>query len=97
MSRAECRALVERRNPVLAVSRQCRLLSVSRSSIYRLPAEISDDLRRECPSNRRKNLAKVIGMTFTADLCASELPHIARICCGGLLIGLQCRSYGAGE
>jgi hypothetical protein len=45
MSRAERCALVERENPVLAVSQQCRLLAVSRSSIYRLPAEISDEDR----------------------------------------------------
>jgi putative transposase len=45
MSRAERRARVERKNPVLAVSRQCRLLAVSRSSIYRLPAEVSDEDR----------------------------------------------------
>ncbi len=42
MSRAERRAQVERDNPVLPVSQQCRLLAVSRCSIYRLPAEVSD-------------------------------------------------------
>jgi putative transposase len=41
MSGAERRALVEREAPALPVSRQCRLLSVSRSSVYRRPAEIS--------------------------------------------------------
>jgi hypothetical protein len=34
MSRAERRALVERENPTLPVSQQCRLLAVSRSSTY---------------------------------------------------------------
>jgi putative transposase len=43
MSRAERRALVERKAPVLPVSRQCRLLAVSRSSVYRQPAEISQE------------------------------------------------------
>jgi putative transposase len=43
MSRADRRALVEREAPVLPVSRQCRLLSVSRASIYRQPAAISED------------------------------------------------------
>ena len=43
MSRAERRALVEREAPALPVSRQCRLLSVSRSSVYRRPAEISEE------------------------------------------------------
>ncbi len=34
MSRAERRALVRRAHPELSVSRQCRLLSVGRSSLY---------------------------------------------------------------
>jgi len=42
MSRAERRALVERKAPALPVSRQCRLLSVSRASVYRRPAAISE-------------------------------------------------------
>src|SRR6266404_601604 len=42
MSRAERRALVERADPALPVSRQCRLLAVSRSSVYRQPAEVSE-------------------------------------------------------
>jgi putative transposase len=41
MSGAKRLALVEREAPALPVSRQCRLLSVSRSSVYRRPAEIS--------------------------------------------------------
>ena len=41
MSRAERRALVEREAPALPVSRQCRLLAVSRASVYRRPTEIS--------------------------------------------------------
>jgi putative transposase len=41
MSRAERRALVERGAPALPISRQCRLLSVARASVYRRPAEIS--------------------------------------------------------
>ena len=41
MSRAERRALVERENAVLPVSQQCRLLAVSRSAVYRKPAEVS--------------------------------------------------------
>jgi hypothetical protein len=40
MSRAERRALVERESPALPVSQQCRLLAISRSSIYRKPAEV---------------------------------------------------------
>jgi len=41
MSRAERRAMVERADPVLPVSQQCRLLAVSRSAVYRKPAEVN--------------------------------------------------------
>jgi putative transposase len=41
MSRAQRRAMVERGNPVLPISQQCRLLAVPRSSVYRKPAEVS--------------------------------------------------------
>ena len=43
MSRAERCALVQREAPALPISRQCRLLSVSRASVYRRPAEISEE------------------------------------------------------
>ena len=43
MSRVERRALVEREASVLPVSRQCRLLTVSRASVYRRPATISEE------------------------------------------------------
>src|SRR6516165_12153970 len=37
--------MVERVNPALAISQQCRLLAVSRSSVYRKPAEVgAEDL-----------------------------------------------------
>jgi len=41
MSQAERRAMVERVSPALPIARQCRLLAVSRSAIYREPAEVS--------------------------------------------------------
>jgi putative transposase len=41
MSRAERRALVERENAALPISQQCRLLAVSRSSVYRQMTEVS--------------------------------------------------------
>src|SRR5437868_8206110 len=41
MSRAQRRAMIERANPVLPVSQQCRLLAVSRAAVYRKPAELS--------------------------------------------------------
>jgi putative transposase len=43
MSRAQRRAVVERENPVLPVFQQCRLLAMSRSAVYRKPAEVSAD------------------------------------------------------
>jgi len=42
MSRAQRRALVEREDAALPVSQQCRLLAVSRSSVYRPPAEVGE-------------------------------------------------------
>jgi putative transposase len=45
MSRAERRALVERPDPALPISQQCRLLAVSRSSVYRRPAEVGEQDR----------------------------------------------------
>jgi putative transposase len=33
--------MVERENPVLPISQQCRLLAVSRAAVYRQPAEVS--------------------------------------------------------
>ena len=39
--RAEWRAMVERDNRGLPISQQCRLLAVSRSAVYRRPAEVS--------------------------------------------------------
>jgi putative transposase len=45
MSRAERRALIEREDPTLPVMQQCRLLAVSRSSVYRRPAEVSKEDR----------------------------------------------------
>src|SRR5258705_7729596 len=42
MSRAERRALVEREHPPLPISQQCRLLAISRSAVYRRPAEVGE-------------------------------------------------------
>ena len=38
LSRAERRAMVERMNPALPISQQCRFLALPRSSVYRKPA-----------------------------------------------------------
>jgi putative transposase len=42
MSRAERLALVERERRALPISRQCRLLAISRSAVYRRPAEVGE-------------------------------------------------------
>jgi putative transposase len=42
MSRVERRSLVEREAPALPVSRQCRLLAVSRAWVYRQLAAVSE-------------------------------------------------------
>jgi len=58
MSRAERRALLERENPALPMSRQCRLLAVSRSSVYRRPAEVSAEDRAVMTLIDRQYLAR---------------------------------------
>ena len=58
MSRAERRALVERESPALPVSQQCRLLAISRSSIYRKPAEVSEEDRAIMALIDRQYLAR---------------------------------------
>ena len=58
MSRAERRSLVERENRTLPVSKQCRLLAVSRSSVYRRPAEVSEEDRAIMALIDRQYLAR---------------------------------------
>jgi putative transposase len=58
MSRAERRALVEREDPVLPISQQCRLLAVSRASVYRRPAEVSEEDRTIMALIDRQYLAR---------------------------------------
>src|SRR3984893_13406579 len=58
MSRADRRALVEREDPALPISQQCRLLAVSRSSIYRKPAEVSEQDRAIMALIDRQYLAR---------------------------------------
>jgi putative transposase len=45
MSRAARRVLVDRANSSLPVLQQCRLLAVSHASVYRRPAEVSEQDR----------------------------------------------------
>jgi putative transposase len=58
MSRAERRSLVERENRTLPVSKQCQLLAVSRSSVYRRPAEVSEEDRAIMALIDRQYLAR---------------------------------------
>ena len=58
MSRAERRALVERTAPALPVSQQCRLLAVSRSSVYRQPTEVGEEDRTIMALIDRQYLAR---------------------------------------
>jgi putative transposase len=58
MSRAKRCALVEREDAALPVSLQCRLLAVSRSSIYRRPSEASDADRTMMALIDRQYLAR---------------------------------------
>src|SRR6516165_8703010 len=58
MSRAERRALIEREDPALPIFQQCRLLAVSRSSVYRRPAEVSKEDRAIMALIDRQYLAR---------------------------------------
>ena len=58
MSRAQRCALVEREDTALPVSQQCRLLAVSRSSIYRRPPGASDGDRTMMALIDRQYLAR---------------------------------------
>src|SRR6266852_3674311 len=58
MSRAERRALVEREDRALPVTQHCRLLAISRSSIYWKPAEVSEEDRALMALIDRQYLAR---------------------------------------
>src|SRR3974390_2372376 len=58
MSRDESRALIEREDPALPIFQQCRLLAVSRSSVYRGPAEVSEEDRAIMALIDRQYLAR---------------------------------------
>src|ERR1700724_350751 len=58
MSRAKRRAMVERADPTLSLSQQCRLLAVSRASVYRRPPEVSEQDRTIVALIDRQYLAR---------------------------------------
>src|ERR1700682_4261937 len=73
MSGAERRALVEREDPALPVSQQCRLSAGSRASVYRRPAEVSDEDRAIMALIDRQYLARpYYGSRRTAAWLATQ-------------------------
>jgi putative transposase len=79
MSRAERRAMVERVNPVLPVSRQCQLLAVSRSAVYRKPAEVSaEDLAIMALIDRQYLARPYYGSRRMAAWLATQGPVVNR-------------------
>jgi transposase-like protein len=63
MSRAERHTLVEREAPAPPVSRQCRLLSVSRASVYHRPVPVSEeDCTIMALLDRHRALAGIAGL-----------------------------------
>ena len=79
MSRAERRAMVERVNPVLPVSQQCRLLAVSRAAVYRKPAEVSaEDLAIMTLIDRQYLARPYYGSRRMAAWLATQGPVVNR-------------------
>lgn len=70
VSREKRRGMIEPGHPKLSLSRQCRLLRVSRSSVYHRPkGESAEKLASVEPWNRRGDFAGVI----------EELPAVAAV------------------
>src|ERR1700745_181677 len=79
LSRAERRAIVERRNPALSTSQQCRLLALPRSSVYRKPAEVSaPDLAIMALIDRHYLARPYYGSRRMAAWLATQGHHINR-------------------
>ena len=79
MSRAHRRALVEREDPALPVLQQCRLLAVSRASVYRRLAEVGDEDRAIMALIDRQYLARpYYGSRRMAAWLATQGPPINR-------------------
>src|SRR3984893_11042945 len=79
MSRAQRRALVEREDPALPVLQQCRLLAVSRASVYRRLAEGSDEDRAIMALIDRQHLARLYyASRRMASWLATQGPPINR-------------------
>jgi putative transposase len=71
--------MVERVNPMLPISQQCRLLAVSRSSIYRDPAEASaEDLAIIALIDRHYLARPYYGSRRMAAWLATQGHHVNR-------------------
>ena len=78
LSRAERRAMVERINPALPISQQCRLLVLPRSSVYRKPAEVSAEDLAIMALIDRHYLARPYGSRRMAAWLATQGHHVNR-------------------
>src|SRR6266404_7324932 len=79
MSRAERLALIDRHDPALPVTRQSGLMTVSRSSVYRRLAEVSDEDRAIMALIDRQYLARpYYGSRRMAAWLATQGPPINR-------------------
>src|SRR5215831_11231946 len=79
LSRAEQRAMVERMNPTLPISQQCRLLALPRSSVYRKPAEVSaEDLAIMALIDRHYLARPYYGSRRMAVWLATQGHHVNR-------------------
>src|SRR5438477_5522315 len=71
--------MVERMNPALPISRQCRLLAVPRSSVYRKPAEVSaEDLAIMALIDRHYLARPYYGSRRMAAWLATQGHHVNR-------------------
>src|SRR5262245_56414122 len=71
--------MVERMNPALPISQQCRLLALPRSSVYRKPAEVSaEDLAIMALIDRHYLARPYYGSRRMAAWLATQRPHVNR-------------------
>ena len=77
--RAERRAMVERMNPALPISQQCRLLALPRSSVYRKLAEVgAEDLTIMALIDRHYLARPYYGSRRMAAWLATQGHHVNR-------------------
>src|SRR5262249_61617678 len=77
--------MVERMNPVLPISQQCRLLALPRSSVYHKPAGVSaEDLAIMALIDRHYLARPYYGSRRVAAGLANPSPHLNPQAGGGL-------------